>query len=189
MISSPKLLRKICGKTCHELLQQADSRRLLLVKQAANGSWFINEFFVKLALFNIHDTFKAGNDHPTSSSSSLTSPTMTSSTVSSESVARWARRDTCEGHFVHSYPVVSKTWCGEMLIRTVNKFSLSLSPSASDSPGNAKSESQKVPLSSWTEQQPRTERLVMFACSSNSSEWNDDDKWSSQVRRTGVHPI
>ena len=25
------------------------------------GSWFINEFFLKLSLFNIHDTFKAGN--------------------------------------------------------------------------------------------------------------------------------
>ena len=25
------------------------------------GSWFINEFFFKLAFFNIHDTFKAGN--------------------------------------------------------------------------------------------------------------------------------
>ena len=25
------------------------------------GSWFINEFFLKLALFNIHDIFKAGN--------------------------------------------------------------------------------------------------------------------------------
>ena len=25
------------------------------------GSWFINEFFLKLALFNIHDTIKAGN--------------------------------------------------------------------------------------------------------------------------------
>ena len=25
------------------------------------GSWFINEFFLKCALFNIHDTFKAGN--------------------------------------------------------------------------------------------------------------------------------
>ena len=24
------------------------------------GSWFINEFFLKLALSNIHDTFKAG---------------------------------------------------------------------------------------------------------------------------------
>ena len=26
-----------------------------------HGSWFINEFFLTLALFNIHDTFKAGN--------------------------------------------------------------------------------------------------------------------------------
>ena len=25
------------------------------------GSWFINEFFLKLVLFNIHNTFKAGN--------------------------------------------------------------------------------------------------------------------------------
>ena len=25
------------------------------------GSWFINEFFLTLAFFNIHDTFKAGN--------------------------------------------------------------------------------------------------------------------------------
>ena len=25
------------------------------------GSWFINEFFLKLAFFNIHDTFKGGN--------------------------------------------------------------------------------------------------------------------------------
>ena len=91
--------------------------------------------------------------------------------------------------FVHSYPVISKTWCGKMLIRIVNKFSMSLSPSASDSPGNTKSESQKVPLSSWNEQQTRTGRLVMDACSSKSSEWNNDDKWSSQVRRTGVHPI
>ena len=31
------------------------------------------------------------------------------------------------------YPIISKTWCGAMLIRIVNKFSLSLSPSASDS--------------------------------------------------------
>ena len=34
-ISSPKLLRKIFGKTCHEFLQQADLRRLLQVKQVA----------------------------------------------------------------------------------------------------------------------------------------------------------
>ena len=45
---------------------------------------------------------------------------------------------------------------GGMLIRTVNKFSLSLCPSASDSPVNTKSESQTVPLTWWTEQRPRT---------------------------------
>ena len=33
--SSPKLLRNIFGKFCHELLQQADLRRLLHVKQVA----------------------------------------------------------------------------------------------------------------------------------------------------------
>ena len=53
------------------------------------GCWFINDFFLKLAFCNIHDTFKA------SSSSSSTSPPMTSSTVSSESVARQERRDPC----------------------------------------------------------------------------------------------
>ena len=35
-------------------------------------------------------------------------------------------------------------------------------------------------LSSWTEKQPRTGRPVMDACSSNYSEWNTDEKWSSQ---------
>ena len=48
-------------------------------------------------------------------------------------------------------PIISKRLCGRMLIRTVNKFSLSLS--ASESPGNTISESQKVSLSSWTKQQ------------------------------------
>ena len=52
------------------------------------GSWFINEFFLKLALFNV----------PTSSSSSSTSPTMTSSTVSNKSVVRQKRWD------LDSYP-------------------------------------------------------------------------------------
>ena len=38
----------------------------------------------------------------------------------------------------------------------------------------------KYLLSSWNEQQPRTRRLVMGACPSNYSEWNTDEKWSSQ---------
>ena len=41
---------------------------------------------------------------------------------------------------------------------------------ASGSPEKTRYESQ-TPLSSWTEQQPRTERLAMDACSSNCSEW------------------
>ena len=51
---------------------------------------------------------------------------------------------------------------------------------ASESPGKTKSESQNVLLSSLNEQQPRTGRPVLGASSSNYSEWNIDDKWSSQ---------
>ena len=54
-----------------------------------------------------------------------------------------------------------------------------LASTASQSPGKTKYESQ-IPLSSWKEQQPRMERLVMGACSSNNSDWNTDEKWSSQ---------
>ena len=54
-----------------------------------------------------------------------------------------------------------------------------LASTASESPGKTRSESQ-VPLSSWNEQQPRTERPVMGVCSSDYSEWNIDEKWSSQ---------
>ena len=54
-----------------------------------------------------------------------------------------------------------------------------LASTASESPGKTRSESQ-IPLSSWNEQQPRTGRLVMGACSSDYSEWNIDEKWSSQ---------
>ena len=47
------------------------------------------------------------------------------------------------------------------------------------SPKKTKYESQ-IPLSSWNEQQPTTERLVMGACSSNYSEWNVDKTWYNQ---------
>ena len=56
---------------------------------------------------------------------------------------------------------------------------------ASESPEKTKSESQNVPLSSWNEQQPRTVRPVMGASSSNYSEKNIDDKWSSQEWKSG----
>ena len=46
-------------------------------------------------------------------------------------------------------------------------------------PGETRSESQLL-LSSWTEQQPRTVRLVMGASSSDYSDWYIDEKWSSQ---------
>ena len=48
-----------------------------------------------------------------------------------------------------------------------------------------KSESQKVPLSSWNVQQSSTGRSVLGASSSNSSERNVDEKWSSQEWKSG----
>ena len=56
---------------------------------------------------------------------------------------------------------------------------------ASASPANTNSERQKVPLSSLNEQQTRTGRPVLGASSSNYSEWNIDDKWSSQEWKSG----
>ena len=54
-----------------------------------------------------------------------------------------------------------------------------LASTASESPGKTRFESQ-TPLSSWNEQQPRTGRPVMSAGSSDFSERNADEKWSSQ---------
>ena len=54
-----------------------------------------------------------------------------------------------------------------------------LASTASQNPGKTRYECQ-IPLSSWNEQQPRTGRPVMGASSSNYSEWNIDEKWSSQ---------
>ena len=60
-----------------------------------------------------------------------------------------------------------------------------LASTASENPVNTKSESQNVPLSSLIVQQTSTERPVLLASSSNSAEWNNHDKWSSQVRKSG----
>ena len=60
-----------------------------------------------------------------------------------------------------------------------------LASTASEHPENTKSESQKVLLSSFNVQQTGAGKPVMLACSSNSSEWYNDDKWSSQVRKSG----
>ena len=66
-------------------------------------SWFINEFFLKLASSTSMRPSRQEIDHPTSSSSSSTSPTMTSSTVSSDSVDKQERGDLCG---IDSYPVM-----------------------------------------------------------------------------------
>ena len=60
-----------------------------------------------------------------------------------------------------------------------------LASTASENPVNTKSESQEVPLSSLNVQQTGTGRPVMLASSSKYSEWNIDDKWSSQGWKSG----
>ena len=60
-----------------------------------------------------------------------------------------------------------------------------LASTASEHPENTKTESQKVPLSSFNVQQTGAGKPVMLASSSNSSEWYNDDKWCSQVRKSG----
>ena len=55
-----------------------------------------------------------------------------------------------------------------------------LASTSSESPGKTRYESQ-IPLSSRTEQHQRTGRPVEYAYSSSYSEWNADEKWSSQV--------
>ena len=54
-----------------------------------------------------------------------------------------------------------------------------LASTASESPVKTRYESQ-LPLSSWNEQHQRTGRPVLDAYSPNYSEWNADEKWSSQ---------
>ena len=54
-----------------------------------------------------------------------------------------------------------------------------LASTASKSQRKTRHESH-LPLSSWNEQQPRTVRLVLDAYSPNYSEWNAEEKWSSQ---------
>ena len=60
-----------------------------------------------------------------------------------------------------------------------------LASTASENPVNNKSEGQKVPLSPLNVQLTGTVKPVLLASSSNSSEWNNDDKWSSQEWKSG----
>ena len=59
-----------------------------------------------------------------------------------------------------------------------------LASTATGSPGKTRYESQ-IPLRSWTEQHLRTEKHVKDAYSSSYSEWNADEKWSSQEWKSG----
>ena len=60
-----------------------------------------------------------------------------------------------------------------------------LASTASESPLKTRYESQNVPLSSLNVKHTSTERPVLGASSLNYSEWNIDDKWSSQVWKSG----
>ena len=60
-----------------------------------------------------------------------------------------------------------------------------LASTASESSGKTKSESQNVPRILFNVQQTSTERPMLGASSSNYSEWNIDDKWSSQEWKSG----
>ena len=60
-----------------------------------------------------------------------------------------------------------------------------LASTASESPVKTRSESQNILLSSLNVQQTSTVRPKMGASSSNYSEWNIDDKWSSQEWKSG----
>ena len=83
------ILTKNVGKTCHELLQQADLRRLLQVKQVAiMVPGLSTTSSSSLPSSTSMTPSRQEMDHPTSSSSSSTSPAVTFATVSSDSVVR-----------------------------------------------------------------------------------------------------
>ena len=47
------------SKTTSHLKRYSDTKHSEV--RSDRGSWFVNEFFLKLAWFTTHDTFKAGN--------------------------------------------------------------------------------------------------------------------------------
>ena len=97
-----------------------------------------------------------------------------SSTVCSETMAKRLQHDSGEER------VTAKSKPMMNLVSRCNERNPDvLASTASESPGKTRYESQ-ILLSSWTEQQPRTGRFVKDACSSIYSEWNADEKWSSQ---------
>ena len=92
--------------------------------------------------------------------------------------AKWCRKETQEDAGEERVTAKSKPMMNLVLRCSVRNPDV-LAYTASESLGKTRYESQ-IPVSSWTEQQPRTPRPVMDACSSTYSEWNTDEKWSSQ---------
>ena len=102
-----------------------------------------------------------------------------SSTNCSEVMSKKTQEDASEGR------VTAKSKPKTSLVSRCSAKDLNVLASiASESRGETKSESP-IPLSSWNEQQARTKRLVMDASSSKYSEWNIDDKWSSEEWKSG----
>ena len=97
-----------------------------------------------------------------------------SSTVCSEVMSERTQKDASEERVTaKSKPMMNLV--SRCSVRDPNV----LASTASESPGKTRDETQ-IPLSSWNEQHQRTGRLVMGARSSDYSEWNNDEKWSSQ---------
>ena len=98
-----------------------------------------------------------------------------SSTVCSETMAKRVQQNSGEERVTtKSKPMMNLV--SRYRVRDPNV----LASTASENPVKTKSESQNVPLSSLTVQQTSTGRAVLGASSSNYSEWNIDDMWSSQ---------
>ena len=84
-ITSPKLLRKIFGKACHEFGQQADSRRLLQVKPVA--------IVVPGLSMTSCSSSSSGTSPPTSLPQESTGSTRIPALIECESAEEQARRD------------------------------------------------------------------------------------------------
>ena len=117
------------------------------------GNFTVDEWNHLLCLFNI--------DHSSSAESSEAMPIRTQKDSGEERVA------------AKSKPMMNLV--SRCSVRDPNV----LTSTASESLGKTRCESQ-LPLNSWNEQHQRTGRPVLDAYSSSYSEWNADEKWSSQ---------
>ena len=96
------------------------------------------------------------------------------STACTAAMAKRAQQDSGEER------VTAKSKLMMNLVSRCSERTPDVQPStASESPGKTRHESQ-LPLSTWNEQHQITGRFVSDAHSSSHSEWNTDEKWSSQ---------